>query len=274
MSAEAQSPVIARPLPNKQRIAETFGRAATTYDNAAVLQQRVAAHVRGLLPTLASDSSVLDMGCGTGRETLALKQHYGNAAYVTGLDLSNGMLAYARSQELADSCCWLAGDIEQLPFAARQFDLVFSSLAIQWCSSLPRVLSEVSRVLKPEGRFIFSTLAAGSLHELHRAWQQVDDNLHINHYDDFISQKQIMVDSNLSIVTLYEQEETVYYSTVVELLRDMKALGVNTVVGRERTGLFGRTTLARLQQGYEIFATKAGFPASYRVVYGELCKRR
>ena len=100
--------------------------------------------------------AILDMGCGTGRETQALQNHY-PMRQLTGLDLSDGMLAYARKRYLLGGGRWLAGDIENLPLRNEMFDLVFSSLAIQWCESLTNVLDEVYQVLKPGGWFVFST---------------------------------------------------------------------------------------------------------------------
>ena len=257
--------------PDKRRIAETFGRAASTYDSAATLQQRVAARARLGLPELAANASILDMGCGTGNETIALVERYGNAD-ITGLDLSEGMLAWAGSRPELKACKLLAGDIEELPFTEGQFDLVFSSLAIQWCECMSEVISQVQRVLKPGGWFVFSTLAEGSLGELNQAWRSVDDKSHVNCYESFAAQQSRAKSSELSVVSLRQHTETLFYPTVISLLREMKALGANTVVESQAQGLAGRRVLARLMDGYQPFATASGLPASYQVVYGVMRK--
>ncbi|WP_196221448.1 malonyl-ACP O-methyltransferase BioC [Sansalvadorimonas verongulae] len=256
---------------NKRRIAETFGKAASTYDAAATLQQRVAARARLGLPELGAQSSILDMGCGTGNETHALLSRYPNAD-ITGLDISQGMLDFASENPALANCHWAIGDIEELPFEEETFDLVFSSLAIQWCDCLSEVMAQVHRVLKPGGWFVYSTLTEGSLHELSSAWQSVDDKPHVNTYESLARQKQRAADSDLKVVSLRQQTETLYYPTVTHLLREMKALGANTVVEKQQKGLAGRSVLRKLSEGYKPFATEKGLPASYQVVYGVLHK--
>ena len=256
---------------DKRRIAETFGKAACTYDAAATLQQLVAARARLGLPDFDKPPSVLDMGCGTGNETRALVERYPGAD-VTGLDLSQGMLDFAKENPALSQCNWAIGDIEELPFNKAQFDLVFSSLAIQWCECLSEVMAQVYRVLKPGGWFVYSTLAAGSLYELEAAWKEVDDNSHVNNYESLTLQKQRASASELNIVSLRQQTETLYYPSVTHLLREMKALGANTVVENQQKGLAGRSTLRKLAEGYKPFATEKGLPASYQVIYGVLRK--
>lgn len=256
---------------DKRRIAESFGKAASTYDAAATLQQLVAARARLGLPELDPQSSILDMGCGTGNETCALVERYPDAD-VTGLDLSQGMLDFAKENPALFQCRWVIGDIEELPFNEAQFDLVFSSLAIQWCECFSEVMAQVHRVLKPGGWFVYSTLAAGSLHELEAAWKAVDDKPHVNNYESLAIQKQRASASELNIVSLRQQTETLYYPTVIHLLREMKALGANTVVENQQKGLAGRSTLRMLAEGYKPFSAEKGLPASYQVIYGVLRK--
>jgi malonyl-CoA O-methyltransferase len=58
------------------------------------------------------------------------------------------------------------------------------------------------------------------------------------------------------------------YSSVKKILLDLKAVGAhNQNLGRAN-GLMGKTRLSGMYQAYEIFRTKAGFPASYEVLYG------
>ncbi|WP_281646500.1 malonyl-ACP O-methyltransferase BioC [Parendozoicomonas sp. Alg238-R29] len=256
---------------DKRRIAETFGKAATTYDAAASLQQLVAARARLGLPELDLQASILDMGCGTGNETRALVERYPEAD-ITGLDLSQGMLDFASQNPFLSNCHWAIGDIEELPFNEEQFDLVFSSLAIQWCECLSEVMAQVHRVLKPGGWFVFSTLAAGSLHELNAAWKSVDDKPHVNSYESLSRQKQRVASSDLSISSLRQQTETLYYPSVTHLFKEMKALGVNTVTETQQKGLAGKSTIRKLTEGYKPFVTEKGLPASYQVIYGVLRK--
>ena len=184
---EAAVSVVRSVLDVKQRIASNFSRAAGSYDRAATLQKRVAGGVVQRLPDLCGASAILDMGTGTGSQSQTLSSLYPDAQ-VVGMDMAMGMLEYARQQNSEQAGMqWCSGDIEALPFAGESFDLVYSSLAIQWCS-LDRVLSEVARVLKPGGHFVFSTLAQSSLHELDQAWQSVNEPDRVNRFDAFEDQ--------------------------------------------------------------------------------------
>lgn len=252
---------------NKQRVAANFSRAATTYDSAAVLQKRVAARVMMGLPTDARPGYVLDLGSGTGSQTALLSGHFPHS-HVTGLDLAMGMLQFARSQ--CDSASWCSGDIESLPFKSESFDLVFSSLAIQWCS-FETVLEEIHRVLQPGGVFVFSSLASGTMVELEEAWQQVDRDVHINGFDSFEQQQRWLLESGFKQQSFRQQTETLYYPELFQMLRELKALGVNTVHDGS-SGLMSRGRLVRLQEVYESFRVDAGLPLSYQVLYGILRK--
>lgn len=254
----------------KQRIAYNFSRAARSYDQAATFQKKVAAHVLELLPELPSVSNSLDMGAGTGGQCQQLSLKYPQAAII-GMDMAMGMLRHAQYQNNGHkNIHWCSGDIESLPFGQASFDLVCSSLAIQWCS-LNKVLAEVTRVLKPGGYFVFSTLAENSLYELDVAWRAIDEPMRVNQFDAFIHQSAIVDQSGMEVCLFSEIPETLYYPDVFSLLRELKSLGVNTVLAGQQ-GLMTRSKFLRLQHAYETCRTEAGLPLTYQVIYGVLRK--
>ncbi|MBP6724368.1 MAG: alpha/beta fold hydrolase, partial [Halioglobus sp.] len=141
--------------PDKKDVASSFSRAAPSYDSVAQLQRDVGARLLARLP--AGDPAaavVLDLGCGTGYFRAGLTARYGSATYI-GLDLAPGMVEYARGRA-ADEGLWLVGDAEALPLAPGSVDLVFSSLAIQWCQRPELFFTELARALKPGGRCLFT----------------------------------------------------------------------------------------------------------------------
>lgn len=265
-----KEPVVRSAFDVKRRIASNFSRAAGSYDRAATLQRQVAARVLALLPEHASVTSVLDMGTGTGSQCFALREKL-PCASVVGMDMAMGMLEYARSQNRQNSQIhWCSGDIEALPFAAESFDLVCSSLAVQWCS-LEGVLKEVSRTLKPGGYFVFSTLAEDSLFELDAAWRAIDEPCRVNQFDAFADQARIVKRGALTTCSFSLEPEILFYPDVFSLLRELKSLGVNTVLGGQQ-GLMTRSKLRSLQNAYEQYRSCDGLPLTYQVIYGVLQK--
>ena len=156
---------------DKSAIADAFGKAATTYDKHAEFQRDVGHRLLDKLPSDLSGLKVLDLGCGTGYFS---EQIVKRGAEVVCADLSAGMLKAAEQRCGASVSLYQQADAEQLPFKDGCFDIVFSSLALQWCDDLSSPLKEMKRVVAVGGRVIFSTLLDGSLFELEKSWFHAD----------------------------------------------------------------------------------------------------
>jgi ubiquinone/menaquinone biosynthesis C-methylase UbiE len=103
---------------------------------------------------------VLDVGCGTGIVARTAASRTGEHGAVTGLDLNPDMLEVARSASSAvnPSIDWKQGAAEELPLARSSFDVVLSQQAFQFLEDRAKALEEMRRVLRPEGRAVFSVL--------------------------------------------------------------------------------------------------------------------
>lgn len=100
----------------------------------------------------------LDLGCGNGRHAELLADH---VPRVIGLDLSRGLLAEAqtRAVERGFAVDLVHGDAARLPFADDRFDLavyVATLHHLQRRDARVASLSELARVLTPEGRAVVS----------------------------------------------------------------------------------------------------------------------
>ncbi|WP_084005444.1 malonyl-ACP O-methyltransferase BioC [Gilvimarinus polysaccharolyticus] len=248
---------------NKQQVARSFSRAATTYESAARLQRAVGEQ---LLSSIAGPASrVLDLGSGTGLFGAGLRRVTG-AENHWALDLAEGMLRYGREHH-PEPDAWLCADAEALPLASESIDLVFSSLAIQWCENLTALFSELYRVLAPGGCIYIATLGPGTLNELQSAWRAVDEYVHVNHFMPpelllAAAQAAGFVDASLRVHT-----ETLFSANVRELTRELKGLGAHNVNRGRPQGLTGRKQLQLLEAAYEQCREARGLPASYEVVY-------
>ncbi len=99
--------------------------------------------------------SALDFGCGVGRLTAALSDHF---AAVTGVDIAESMLAHARSLHAGNPRCrFVLNDKPDLSiFPDSSFDLVYSSLVLQHLTPAfaDGYLAEFVRVVRPGGRIV------------------------------------------------------------------------------------------------------------------------
>jgi SAM-dependent methyltransferase len=101
----------------------------------------------------------LDLGCGTGRHTLALIE--AGAAEIAALDLTPEMIARARVKAEGKQARvqWVRHALpDPLPFRDATFDLAVLGLVAEHVDDLGRALREVAHVLKPGGRCIVSAL--------------------------------------------------------------------------------------------------------------------
>jgi len=247
----------------KQRVRESFNRAAPTYDGAAVVQRRVCDRLLDELdPPERPPTHILDAGCGTCYGARRLRQRW-PSAHLTGVDFAPAMLRFA--QRDTDLC--LSADIEKLPFEAARFDLWWSSLTIQWCDA-DTVFREAARLLRPNGQLAVSTLGPDTFHELRAAFAKIDQHRHTLPFSDPDQIAAALSGADLRDITLLRETQIVHYPDLKTLLRAVKAIGAQNVGEGARSGMMGRTAWQQLEAAYEHYRQPAGLPASYDVVLG------
>lgn len=98
----------------------------------------------------------LDLGCGTGRHTLALAKRN---AYVVAVDFVPEMLDRARAKLAGYRVDWVRHALPSpLPFATASFDLVVIGLVAEHIDDWETAMNEASRTLSRRGRCLLSTL--------------------------------------------------------------------------------------------------------------------
>lgn len=255
------------PLPDKGLVAASFSRAADSYDSVADLQRRVGKRLLECLPASVAPRRWLDLGCGTGHFARALEKLYPQAEGLA-LDLAEGMLRHARPR--GGARFFVAGDAEALPLRAASCELIYSSLALQWCANLQGVLAEARRVLCPGGVLAFSSLADGTLDELRQSWRHVDRCVHVNRFRQLRDYQALCAESGLRVLHLEQHPIVLYFPDVISLSRELKALGAHNLNAGRPTGLAGRSRLRMLADAYEQFRVPRGLPATYQAVFAIL----
>lgn len=110
------------------------------------------------LARIPKGSRALDLCCGTGDVTFAMKRAGAGAA---GLDFNGPMLGVARRRQKAmagssgsNGCAFLQGDALSLPFSDNAFDVVSISYGLRNLADFERGLREMHRVAKPGARLL------------------------------------------------------------------------------------------------------------------------
>lgn len=94
----------------------------------------------------------IDVGCGTGRALPALRDAVGPAGRVLGLDITEEMLAVARTSGRARHADVLLADANRLPLVPAIVDVVFAAGLVGHVPGVDALLCEFARVTKPGGR--------------------------------------------------------------------------------------------------------------------------
>ena len=140
----------------KTLIKFSFSRFSESYDKEAVLQKEAAR----ILIDFAGDlkGKGVDLGCGTG-----FLYRLSKWKDIIGIDIAEDMVRFYKKFNKNV----VIADMEELPFKENSFDYAVSNFSIHW-ADFGKTVTEIKRVLKPEGRFIFNIPIGGSLEVVER----------------------------------------------------------------------------------------------------------
>lgn len=97
------------------------------------------------------DARILDLCCGTGDMTFALRRIATPAAKILGADFSHAMLQRATRKSAGTQLQWIEADALRLPFADASFHLVTAAFGFRNLADYDGGLREIARVLRPGG---------------------------------------------------------------------------------------------------------------------------
>jgi len=135
------------------------GEGASNYDQylGPVLFEPYGRELAERLAGYTDISGVLELACGTGRVTRHLRGHFKPPVKLTATDFSSDMLEVAKKILADPSIVFRVEDAQALSFPDNSFDLVVCHFGLMFLADKQKGIREALRVLKPGGRFIFST---------------------------------------------------------------------------------------------------------------------
>ncbi|WP_372645937.1 methyltransferase domain-containing protein [Ancylomarina sp.] len=138
---------------------------------------------------LDSNSQVLDLGCGLGGTCRMLAEKF--SCQVNGIDYSEQHIATAKSISkltgFEDKTVFIQADATQLPYPSDHFDLIITQHVQMCVADKKKLYSEVKRVLKKGGQFIYYDVLSNNTSPLTYPLPWVDNKIN-NH---LISSKQL-----------------------------------------------------------------------------------
>ncbi len=157
-SVKKDKPKRSSPISSRtRRFSNLWDQAASWYDNlvgdqGSEYQKEVLMPGAWRLLGLKKRDSVLDLACGQGVFSRFLNER---GIQVEGLDISDELIHYAKGRSSQEIIYWVADATKRTSLEGKEFDAVVCLLAVQNMVDIGAVFINVSRWLKPEGKFVF-----------------------------------------------------------------------------------------------------------------------
>ena len=247
------------------QLRRAYDRVASAYDEADFFGAEIRDRLFERLDFISlQPKMLLDLGAGTGAAARQLQTRFTDTLII-GLDGSEAMLA--NSDKPGTEVC---ADSHRIPLADASIDIVISNLMLPACAVPEMVFSEVRRVLRNPGLFLFSTLGPDTLKEIRRAWSQIDDAPHVHTFADMHNVGDALVKAGFREPVMDTEILTVTYADINKLITDLRAVAGTNFAAQRRRGLTSPRHWARFID--ELYASRdsAGrFSVSLEVVTGQ-----
>jgi malonyl-CoA O-methyltransferase len=247
-------------------VMNAFNKASKNYNKHALVQNEIAARTNQKLDFINPNTeTIVDLGAGTGLLSSKITQRFPESNIIC-IDFAHQSLA---NNEAPLKVC---ADANKIPLIDNSADIIISSLMMQWCPNLDALFTECFRVLKNDGLLLFSTFGPDTLKELKKSWSVVDNKVHVNTFTDMHDIGDQMLQNGFQNPVMEMDTLIIKYHSVLDLLRDLKGIGAQTVTNRSKS-LTGKNNFNTMIQMYESFRKDEKLPATYEVIYGHAWKK-
>lgn len=256
----------------KSEVRRSFSLAAKNYDDFAGLQREVGLALLSKIDLRGIETTVVDIGCGTGflTQELMMKNHVYN---MVAIDLAFSMLQLTkiklaqRKYNQATNIHYLCADAERLPLLDNSVEKIISNLALQWCPDLSAVFDGFYKSLKGGGEVCLSTFGPATLQELKMSWSKVDDFTHVNKFYSADEVFSILQQAGFKHINIETKHYFSHYHSVFELMRELKGLGAHNVVKGKNRKTTSKGSMHKMTGFYEEYRIDGLIPATYEILF-------
>ncbi len=195
------------------------------------------------LVSVTASTRILDIGAGYGGAARYLARKFGTKVICLNLSRvqNERNRALVRKEALEPFVDVVDGSFENIPLSSNSIDIVWSEDAILHSGDKPRVFSEVARVLRPNGQFLFTDpMQADDCDP--RVLQPILDRIHLESMGSFSLYRRLAIDAGLSEVQILDLSDQLptHYQRVHDELSARRA---------ELLKVCSRTYLDRMTRG-------------------------
>ena len=173
-------------------VAQAYDRWAASYDDDKNATRDLDAAVVRKTPLMLRDRDVLEVGSGTGKNTVHLAAE---ARRVIAMDFSEGMIARAHQRLVTSNVTFIRHDVrDPWPVDSDSVDVVVANLILEHVHDLAPVYLEAARVLRPGGQLFicelhpYRQLAGGQAHFVDQSTgQTVYVDVHVHTVSEFVN---------------------------------------------------------------------------------------
>jgi SAM-dependent methyltransferase len=170
---------------------------------------------------------------------------------------------------------FVVADEEALPFRDAAFDLVVSTLSLQFVNDLPGTLVQIRRALKPDGLFLAALIGGETLTELRQSFAAAESEIEggvsprVAPFADLRDLGALLQRAGFALPVTDVDRVTVRYDTAFALMRDLRRMGATNALFDRRRVPLKRATLMRMAEIYaERFADGDGrVRATFEIVW-------